>query len=78
MSDTHGKDVRPTALTTPECTGLYVASVERQMATHMAHSWVSKTGCYENPHAVTGGKAFGTECRSRRSEERRVGKECRL
>ena len=55
VSDTHGEYVRPTALTTPECTGLYVASVERRAAIDVARSWISKIGCYESPYAVTGG-----------------------
>ena len=57
MSDTNGENVRPTALTTSECTGLNVVSMPKGCGHfNMACPWMSKTGCYENPHAVTGGK----------------------
>lgn len=79
VSDTHGENVRPTALTTSECTGLNVASVSKGIRPFsMACPWISKTGCYETPHAVTGGKVFRDRAQAQRehlkvSHDRIVG-----
>ena len=59
MSDTHGENVRPTALTYSR---MYESKrceyVERHTAIDMACPWISKIGCYETPFAVTGGKVL--------------------
>lgn len=59
VSDTHGENVRPTALTTSECTSLNVVSMPKGCGHFkMACPWMSKIGCYETPRAVTGGKVL--------------------
>ena len=59
VSDTHGENMRPTALTTSDCTSLNVVSMPKGCGHFkMACPWISKIGCYETPRAVTGGKVL--------------------
>ena len=57
MSDTHGENVRPTALTHFRMYESKRLNVSKgTLPFNMECPWTSKIGCYETPHAVTGSK----------------------